>query len=292
MNYRVKPGLYGVGLPDKDSPVFVTANYKMSFDRLRMHCDDINAWILVLDTKGINVWCAAGKGTFGANELVNRIRAVNLKKIVSHRTLVLPQLGAVGVAAHQVKNETGFKIKYGPVLARDLPAYLENGQKASMQMRTVSFGLKERAALIPMELIPAIKWSPLIFVALLLIQWARTGTLDLSTISEPGKFVLAFIAGIALIPIFLPWIPFRSFALKGLLMGAIIAGFISLTSNSFSSNFPGTLLLMTPLISFFALNFTGSTTFTSISGVKKELLTAIPLIIVSIISGIAYRVFF
>ena len=69
MNYRVDPGLYSLGNPDALSPVLVSANYKMSFDRLRESLPGRNAWILVLDTDGVNVWCAAGKGTFGTEEL-------------------------------------------------------------------------------------------------------------------------------------------------------------------------------------------------------------------------------
>ncbi len=64
-DYRVVPGLYAVGSPDNNSDVLVSANYKYSFDMLRRELKDLNAWVLVLDTKGINVWCAAGKGTFG-----------------------------------------------------------------------------------------------------------------------------------------------------------------------------------------------------------------------------------
>lgn len=73
MNYRVEPGLYRLGKPDRRSPVFVSANYKMSFDILRSSLAGRDCWILVLDTKGINVWCAAGKGTFGPMELMGRI---------------------------------------------------------------------------------------------------------------------------------------------------------------------------------------------------------------------------
>lgn len=118
MNYAVHPGLYALGEPDENAPVLVTANYKMSFDCLRQALPGRNAWILVLDTKGINVWCAAGKGTFGTNELVYRIEASGLKKVVRHRKMVLPQLGAPGIAAHQVKKLSGFKAHYGPVRAR------------------------------------------------------------------------------------------------------------------------------------------------------------------------------
>ena len=99
MRYTVTPGLYAVGEPDRESDVFVTANYKLSFDILRRELKGLNAWIIVLDTKGINVWCAAGKGTFGTNELINRINETSLQNIVTHRRIIVPQLGAVGVNA-------------------------------------------------------------------------------------------------------------------------------------------------------------------------------------------------
>jgi hypothetical protein len=69
MRYRVDPGLYAVGQPTPDSPVLVFANYKMSFDGLRSQLAGVDAWVLVLDTQGVNVWCAAGKGTFGTKWL-------------------------------------------------------------------------------------------------------------------------------------------------------------------------------------------------------------------------------
>jgi hypothetical protein len=35
MKYAIEPGLYAIGNPDADSGVYVSANYKMSFDCLR-----------------------------------------------------------------------------------------------------------------------------------------------------------------------------------------------------------------------------------------------------------------
>src|SRR5512143_3827985 len=61
MNYFVAPGLYAIGDPTSNSDVFVTANYKLTFDILRCELKGMNVWLLVLDTKSINVWCAAGK---------------------------------------------------------------------------------------------------------------------------------------------------------------------------------------------------------------------------------------
>ncbi len=111
MIYLVPAGLYAVGAPGTDDPVVVTANYKMSYDIVRSELAGRNVWLLVLETFGINVWCAAGKGTFGTDELVRRIEATRLAGVVSHRRLLLPILGAPGVAAHEVKKRTGFTVQ-------------------------------------------------------------------------------------------------------------------------------------------------------------------------------------
>ena len=150
--YRIAPGLYAVGNPDADSEVLVTANYKMSFDELRSRLGGHDLWILVLETYGINVWCAAGKGTFGTAEVIRRVQAVGLDRLVSHRRLILPQLGAPGVAAHEVKRGCGFGVTYGPVRAADVPAYLAAGRKAAPEMRRVTFPTLERLVLTPVEL--------------------------------------------------------------------------------------------------------------------------------------------
>src|SRR5512142_3172012 len=82
MHYAVPPGRYALGNPTASSDVFVSANYKLSFDILRRELAGLSAWVLVLDTKSINVWCAAGKGTFGTDELVTRITETKLAETV------------------------------------------------------------------------------------------------------------------------------------------------------------------------------------------------------------------
>ncbi|MRR13544.1 hypothetical protein EG835_14080, partial [bacterium] len=77
-NRRVEPGLYAVGHPTQDSPVLVTANYQPSFDAVRSSVAGIDVWLLVLDTNGINVWCAAGKDLFGTVEVSRRVLEVGL----------------------------------------------------------------------------------------------------------------------------------------------------------------------------------------------------------------------
>jgi hypothetical protein len=288
MKYTVDPGLYAAGSPSPDSPVLVTANYKLSFDLLRRELPGINAWILVLDTKGINVWCAAGKGTFGTGELVRRVKAAKLDSVVSHRRLVLPQLGAPGIQAHVVKQESGFAVDFGPVRAADLPAYLRAGRKATPEMRTVRFGWKDRLELTPMEVLPALRRYPWLLLGLFLLFGLRPqGILFLPALAGGWAFALLGLAmilsGSFLVPLFLPWVPSRSFALKGWLIGAILTGgFLALRWGAVRGD-PFLLVLTAAFFpaasSYLALMFTGTTTFTGLSGVQKEMRYALPLYI-------------
>jgi acetyl-CoA decarbonylase/synthase complex subunit gamma len=281
MKYTVAPGLYSLGEPDGESEVLVTANYRMTFDLLRSSLHDVNAWILVLDTSGINVWCAAGKGTFGTDELVRRVEFSDIAAVVSHRRLIVPQLGAPGVAAHEVRERTGFKVFYGPVELKDIPAYLENGRRATPAMRRKEFPLTERAALIPLELVPASKWviiATLTFALLAGIMGGGSFASDALSfgIRSFALLVLGTFVGTVLTPILLPWVPGRAFALKGAITG--VAAALLLLASGYLSGLDGIawLLLITVISSFLAMNFTGSSTYTSLSGVKKEMRIAVP----------------
>lgn len=285
MNYSVAPGLYAVGEPTKDSDVFVSANYKLSFDILRRSLKGLNAWVLVLDTKSINVWCAAGKGTFGTEELINRISAVKLESVVSHKRIILPQLGAVGVNAAAVRKKTGFRAAFGPVQAKDIPAYVSAGYIKTKKMSTIIFPMLDRLVLTPMEINPAMKKFPWFMAAVLVLFGLQpTGLLFKPAWSGGLPFLvmglIAVLAGAFLTPALLPFIPFRAFAIKGWIVGMLLTllavkGFGIVDTHRWS--LPTAAYLFFPaLSSYIALQFTGSTTYTGMSGVNKELKIGIP----------------
>jgi len=280
-HYTVIPGLYKVGKPNRDSDVFVSANYKLSFDALRKNLDSINAWILVIDTKGINVWCAAGKGTFGTDNLVKSIKNSSLELIVEHRRIIVPQLAATGVAAHKVKDQTGFRVIYGPVRAADIRAFVQSGYKATPGMRKMEFPIHERAKLIPVDMMYG-KYKLLIVLAALIFFSGldRTGFLFSkmweTSFSPLINAIGAYLAGIILAPLFLPWVPFRAFALKGAFWGAIVTVILILFFPVPLTEGIGLGLINLSIASFTTMNFTGSSTYTSLSGVKKEMRWAIP----------------
>ena len=297
MRYTIEPGLYALGNPDEHAPILVTANYKMSFDRLREALPGRDAWILVLDTNGINVWCAAGKGTFGTEELVRRIESNGLVQIVSHRELILPQLSGPGIAAHLVKKLSGFKVIYGPINATDLPAFLDAGLKATPEMRLKTFDIRERTVLIPVELVSTLKWVLIILPLFFFVGGLGGQTGFWSGALDYGLFAIiallsAVIAGAVLTPILLPWLPGRAFSLKGMAMGLITAIILTALRPENLNNWQGRIetlawfLLIPAIAAYLAMNFTGASTYTSLSGVKKEMKWAVPVEIAAGAAGL------
>lgn len=285
LRYTVDPGLYALGNPGPSDPVLVTANYKLGFDALRKALPGRNAWILVVDTKGINVWCAAGKGTFGTHEVVARIRACGLDRVVSHRVVILPQLSAPGVAARHVKAQTGFAALFGPVDARDLPAYLDAGYKATEAMRRKKFPLKERLELIPVELVHSLKWAGIIAAFFFVLGglceqgpfWVAAARAALGPVTA---LLGGITAGAILTPVLLPWLPGRAFTTKGLWAGALLAAAVQPLIGPMLSGVVETVSWVCGLLAvsaFLAMNFTGASTYTSLSGVRREMRWAVPL---------------
>jgi hypothetical protein len=290
MRYLVAPGLYRVGEPDKRSPVLVTANYKLTVDTVRRELAGLSVWLLVLDTKGVNVWCAAGKGTFGTAELVRRVEAVGLAEAVEHRNLVVPQLGATGVAAHEVKRSTGFSVRYGPVRARDIRAYLAAGMKATPEMRRIAFGWKDRLILAPVEVVGALKPAIVILAALTVLDVLRYRSLSWHVAADFAPFVAAMFAGGVLTPLLLPWLPSRVFAIKGAVAGALCAAAALVALPGGAIETAGTALLSTAIASYMAMMFTGATTFTNLAGARLEVRRALPPIVVAASLGGVLRV--
>ena len=287
--HRVRPGLYSLGHPGPDSPVLVSSNYTLSFDALRSSLKGFDAYILVINTFGINVWCAAGKHTFGTDELVERIETSELGRVVRHRTVILPQLSAPGVAAHVVKKESGFKVEYGPVRAKDLPEYLKT-QTANAAMRLVRFGIIDRMVLTPVEIIGYLLYA--IIAGAVLFFWGGW--------AATVMVVLAITGGAVLFPVLLPWLPTRDFTTKGWSLGIVVTlGVLLVNMLVFGTDATvghrvlsvvSNLLIWPPVTAYIALNFTGASTFTSRSGVKAEMRSYIRPLAVSFALGIILNV--
>lgn len=267
----------------------VTANYKMSYDLVRRALAGRSVWLLVLETFGINVWCAAGKGSFGTEEVVRRVQAVRLHEVVNHRLLLLPLLGAPGVAAHLVKRLSGFQVRYATARAADLPLFLDRGMEATPAMRELSFSWYERLVLTPIELVAASRWAVPLTLLLVAVSGLAKGTFaPAALLPFVAVAVGTVLCGTVVVPLALPLLPGRSFAGKGAVAGLLWAGACSwLSRGGLARPDLVALFLIVPAITaFLALNFTGSTPFTSRSGVKKEMRRSMPAMAVALVIGI------
>ncbi|MCI5146650.1 MAG: hypothetical protein D3923_14270 [Candidatus Electrothrix sp. AR3] len=291
--YKVNPGLYGVGDPSPESPVFVTANYKLSFDTLRKELTDLDSWILVVDTRGINVWCAAGKRSFSTDEVALQVQQSGLERVVSHREVILPQFAAIGVALHELKKRCGFKGVFGPIRAEDIPEFIRLNRKADESQRSVTFSLAERLILVPVEI--TLIWKQFFLAAFagfiasgigpdiysFAAAWARGWT-------AVGATAVAILTGALAVPALLPWIPGRQFWFKGTLTGAVggIAYLLTVMAEAGIAEQVGIWLWIMASSSYMAMNFTGSTPFTSLSGVEQEMQKGLPIQCGSVLLGL------
>jgi acetyl-CoA decarbonylase/synthase complex subunit gamma len=277
MNFIVPAGLYALGSPSPDDPVVVTCNYRMTYDIVRNALKGRAIWLLVLETHGVNVWCAAGKGTFGTGELVQRITASGLASVVNHRRLLLPMLGAPGVAAHEVTKQTGFSVNYAAIRAADLPEFLDNGMVSTPAMRELTFTLYERMILVPVELVIGLRSTVAVTFCLFIVGMLVGGVTAGITLS--AAYLGAMLTGMVLGPLLLPWLPGRSFAVKGAVVGLFWCSIWYLLAGGSGwhvAEITAAFLALPAVSAFYTLNFTGCSTYTSRTGVKKELRLSLP----------------
>jgi hypothetical protein len=285
-NYLVAPGLYALGNPSPDSPLLVSANYKLSFDKLRSELGGVDAWLVILDTKGVNVWCAAGKGSFGTAELLAKIGRLRLADLVAHRRLILPQLGAPGVSAPEIARVTPFRVVWGPVRAADIPAFLAAGMKKTEAMRRVEFRLVDRMAVAPVELVHA--W-PYLLGALGL---SFLGALPLGAgFAHRLVWLLAGTLGSILVgtlgfPALLPLLPTKAFSVKGALLGALWGIACAILGGLGPALGAALVLASMAVVSYISLNFTGASTYTCQSGANIEVEKSIVPLIASLALGL------
>ncbi len=146
-------GLRAIGHPGRDAPVLVTCNYTLTVERLERVLAGHDVWLLVANSGGINVWCAAGGGHFTEHDIIAAVRAARLADRVDHRKLVLPQLAATGIRPEPIVEATGFDSDWGPARLEDLPSFLDHGCRVTRDQRTMRFPLVERLEMAAM-------WAP------------------------------------------------------------------------------------------------------------------------------------
>jgi NAD-dependent dihydropyrimidine dehydrogenase PreA subunit len=151
--HATEQGLRRIGDPGPDSPVLLTGNFALTVRRLERTLAGRDAWLLVANSGGINVWCGAGGGHLTDHDVIAVIRASRIGELVAHRDLVLPQLAATGVQRRRVGEATGWRARWGPARLEDLPGFLDRGGRVTRSQRLMRFPLWERLEM-------SLMWAP------------------------------------------------------------------------------------------------------------------------------------
>jgi NAD-dependent dihydropyrimidine dehydrogenase PreA subunit len=191
--HRAATGLIRIGTPDRRSPVLVTGNFTLTVRRLRDALRGYDVWLLVANSKGIDVWCAAGGGYLTHHDIISVIRTSCIADKVDHREIVLPQLCATGVERRRITEATGFATCWGPARLEDLPAFLDRGAQAIKRDRFMRFPARER-----MEM-AALLGVPMLIVVLPVLG----GVFGVATMIAGGAAVALAVFGLFGL---LPWL--------------------------------------------------------------------------------------
>jgi acetyl-CoA decarbonylase/synthase complex subunit gamma len=174
---------------------------------------------------------------------------------------------------------------------------------ASPDMRIKTFSFWERVVLIPVELVSALKAAMVLLHFLFILSGLLgNGGFWSSGAGQALTFVPAVLLGIlggaVLTPMLLPRLPGRAFSIKGLLPGLLCAAFLlilrlpDMAGNMGSGIGTAAWMLLTVVLStYLSMNFTGASTYTSLSGVRKEMRRAVPLQAIGAVAGIGVWIY-
>lgn len=152
-----KTGLIRIGKPDRNSPVLLTGNYRLTVERVKMALRKMDIYLLIANSRGVNVWCGATGGLFTNHDVISTLKTTGIEEFVNHRKVILPQLSAPGIEAKIILQKTGWEVIWGPVYAGDIPDFIKSNLKKSPEMREVKFTWIQRLEM-------AIAWAFLISV--------------------------------------------------------------------------------------------------------------------------------
>ncbi|MBI2570811.1 MAG: hypothetical protein HYV63_27735 [Candidatus Schekmanbacteria bacterium] len=273
--YLVTPGLYFTGdRYCRDDPLLVTANCQLTVFLLLRNLRAIRVRLLVVDTDGINVWCAGSKGRFSNAAILTELERYPRELLTTHRflDLILPKLGLAGVDIRALRQEH-IKPIIGPILAKDLPAYLESPPYRDCDDQRVLFGLQSRLFTWLPGLMQYVAYNLWLVVALIGIEaiWGIAAPL----------WVLPLTAALATAyPVFFPRLPGRRFAIKGLWLAsaACLALLVSaLFSPALRPPLPAAAAFIFATSLFIGLSYTGNSAVSNYTRVRAEIARFLPL---------------
>ena len=124
---KVDPKVYEVGSPDKDSPVFVTTNFALTYYTVEsdLASSGIDCYLLATDTDGLGVEAAVAGGQMTGQKVSDEFKRVGFDfgEMTGHNTVILPGLAAR--LQGDMEDASGLKVKIGPPDSGRIPGWME-----------------------------------------------------------------------------------------------------------------------------------------------------------------------
>lgn len=283
--FEINPGLYYTGQKyDLFFPVLVTCNYHLTVFLLWRIVRNRNLRILVIDTKGINVWCSSGKGQFNASEILKQLKRYPATALFGIRKLeiILPKLSLSGVKLSKLRNNYIIP-RIGPIYMKDIPEYLDKKPLKDRVEDRYKFSLKDRLFTLPSSCIQFMKYSLMFSLGLFILNYFKKTGIYWQTL------IISFVIAVFYI-IFFPVLPTKKFTLKGLFLALfliVVAFLYNFQFHAFDRGAFSFYLLYTIGISiWFGLYYTGNSGVSNYSLVKKEITTFLPIAFVVMVVSI------
>jgi acetyl-CoA decarbonylase/synthase complex subunit gamma len=124
---QVEGGIYPVGEPKEDSPVYVSTNFSLTYFMLSSEIDASGepAWMVIVDAEGMSVLTAWSAGKFGGELVGKAVLESGIADRIKHRKVIIP--GYVAVIKGEMEDALpGWEVLVGPQEASDIPAYVKD----------------------------------------------------------------------------------------------------------------------------------------------------------------------
>ena len=273
--YAVRPGLYYTGEAyDAERPLLVTSNYALTVFLVVRRLKGQSVRLLVVDTDGINVWCAAGKGVFSNKAIMEQVNRYDRDILGSGKwlKLIVPKFGFSGVDLRSLRDERIRPI-IGPLYAKDLASYLADTPLRDRETERVHFGIQSRLFTWLPGLVQTMSYS----LALILVFLFVGVTLGRAT---PWGLVTITVVVATIYPLFFPWLPGRGFAAKGLSLAVVFSLFLVVfqaTDVITTASFVMGVFFTFGAAILFGLSYSGNSAVSNYVRVRKEIARFLPL---------------
>jgi acetyl-CoA decarbonylase/synthase complex subunit gamma len=123
---QVDPKAYPIGEPDRNSPVFLTTNFSLTYFMVSSEIENsgISGWLVVPQCEGMSVLTAWAAGKLTGDQIAKAIREMNFEEQVKTREIVIP--GYVAQISGELEEcLPGWKVVVGPQEAADIESFVK-----------------------------------------------------------------------------------------------------------------------------------------------------------------------